>query len=180
MNLPTVNGFQIAFPILDNPATAVFNMLLGKDSDLFFLKADAVVDLEPPVGLSYAHQGPQYRFEYTGHAHIDTHFRFAYDTFGLRQLIRNLCGRRRFAHPQRYHGRFLHQRRLVLQIGRILSSRDGISEGPPSVGEVSTQNHGADPIHIYIEDPNGDGSCGSANSERIKTVTKKGFWRPAS
>lgn len=47
--LKTQNGFQIGFPILDNPAGVVFNMLLGRDADLFFFQAD--INEDKPLKL---------------------------------------------------------------------------------------------------------------------------------
>ncbi len=40
------NGYTIKFPIIDDPRQAIFNLLLGKESDLFTLTVDEVVHAE--------------------------------------------------------------------------------------------------------------------------------------
>ncbi len=55
--LKTQNGFQIGFPILDNPAGVVFNMLLGRDADLFFFQADAEFELDGSEATGWNSRG---------------------------------------------------------------------------------------------------------------------------
>ncbi len=51
---PLDNGVELSFPVFENPAQSVFNLLLGKDSDLFSMDADVNFDAQGSVatGLS--------------------------------------------------------------------------------------------------------------------------------
>ncbi len=82
------DGINFQFPILDNPAAAVFNLLLGKDSDLASFSADFHLASAPDYGGGVSVFGVNVGFG--GSVSIDAHFRFAYDTFGLRELIRDI------------------------------------------------------------------------------------------
>lgn len=160
VTLPTQNGFQIAFPILDDPAGVVFNMLLGKDSDLFYFQADANIELggQEDTGMDFAGQD----IKLVGQGYIDTHFKFGYDTYGLRQLIRNLAaGDASHIVSDITDGFYISDDTYFKMAGEIKLE----AEGPTPLNAVSvsveggiyTQNQGATPIHVYIEDPNGDG-----------------------
>ncbi len=76
------------FPILDDPAAAVFGLLLGKNSDLasFTATFSFGADSSKAPGLSFAGFG----VSVTANANVDGYFRFAYDTMGLREVIRDL------------------------------------------------------------------------------------------
>ncbi len=157
--LQTQNGFQIGFPILNDPAGVVFNMLLGRDADLFFFQADAVAELEGSraTGLSFAGQP----IEFFGQIDIDTHLRFGYDTFGLRQLIANLAaGDASHIVSDITDGFYINSDSYFKMAGAI-GAEFGASVFnviPISIsGGVYTQNSGQDPVHVYIEDPNADG-----------------------
>ncbi len=157
--LSTQNGFQIAFPILNDPASVVFNMLLGRDSDLFYFKADADVQLNGSraTGLSFANQP----IKLVGDAHIQTHLKIAYDTFGLRQLITNLAaGDASNIVSDITDGLYVSDDSYFKMSGSLTAGFDGTAANviPLSIsGGLYTQEHGTVPVHIYIEDPNGDG-----------------------
>jgi hypothetical protein len=180
--LKTQNGFQIGFPILNDPAGVVFNMLLGRDSDLFFFQAAAVVELEgtEATGLSFAGQP----IDFFGQIDIDTHLRFGYDTFGLRQLIAN------FAPGDASHivsditdGFYVNSDSYFK-----LAGASGVDVGFPvgsaifihASGGISTQNHGLDPVHVYIEVPMQTASCGSTSSTSATRGDQQPSLRPAS
>ena len=76
------------FPILTDPADAVFGLILGKDSDLasFDAKIHLAADSNKAPQLSFAGFG----INVTATATVDAEFRFAYDTFGIRKLIGDL------------------------------------------------------------------------------------------
>ncbi len=157
--LTTQNGFQIGFPILNDPAGVVFNMLLGRDADLFFFQADANAALEGSraTGLSFAGMP----IEFFGQIDIDTHLRFAYDTFGLRQLIANLAaGDASHVVSDITDGFYINSDSYFKMAGAI-GARFGstfFDVFPVSIsGGLFTQNSGQDPVHVYIEDPNADG-----------------------
>ena len=160
VSLPTANGFKLNFPVLDDPASVVFSMLLGQDSDLFYLEANADVDLEGSraSGLYFAAQP----INFVGQAHIDTHFRFGYDTYGLRQLIRNLAaGDASHIVSDITDGFYISDDSYFKMSGSITAEAGaeffGGAIGITVEGGVYTQNQGEIPVHVYIEDPNGDG-----------------------
>ena len=64
-------------------------MLVGQDSDLFTLTADYVVNSQGSALPSFSVFG--IGVEFGGEVHADAHFKFAYDTFGLRQLTSHLA-----------------------------------------------------------------------------------------
>ena len=160
VNFPAANGFSIEFPFLDDPAGAVFSMLLGQDSDLFFLEANAVIDLNGSEAsdLSFAGQP----IDFVGQAHIDMHFRFGYDTYGLRQLIRNLAaGDASHIVSDIMDGFYINDDSYFKMAGSIVAEAGtelfGGAIGISVEGGIYTQDGGQTPIHVYIEDPNGDG-----------------------
>lgn len=161
--LKSQNGFQIAFPILNDPAGVVFNMLLGRDADLFFFQADIneenslKLDGSLATGLSFAGQS----IDFFGHVDIDTHLRFGYDTFGLRQLIANLAaGDASNIVSDITDGFYVNSDSYFKMAGAIGVEVDfpvGDAISIDATGGISTQNNGLDPVHVYIEDPNADG-----------------------
>ncbi len=82
------NGINFQFPILDHPATAVFGLLLGEDSDLASFTADFHFASAPDFGSSVSLFGVSIGFG--GSVSVDAHFKFAYDTFGLREMLRDI------------------------------------------------------------------------------------------
>ncbi len=83
-----VGTLRFDFPILDDPAAAVFGLILGKNSDLasFTAQFSFGADSSKAPGLSFAGFG----VSVTASAQVDGYFRFAYDTMGLREVIRDL------------------------------------------------------------------------------------------
>lgn len=157
--LKTQNGFQIGFPILNDPAGVVFNLLLGRDSDLFYFQADASAELQGTraTGLHFAGQ-PINLF---GRMDLDTHLRFGYDTFGLRQLISNLAAGDASHIVSDITDGFYVNSDSYFKMAGAMGAEFGASVlnvFPVSIsGGLYTQNSGLDPVHVYIEDPNADG-----------------------
>ena len=112
------NGFSIQFPILEHPESAVFPLLLGRDSDLFTLDAEMHVSAQGSVATGYSFFG--IGIDFGGEVEIDTKFKFAYDTFGLRSLISDLAAWQHFGRDgrRRYRRRLLCGRRFLLQARR--------------------------------------------------------------
>ncbi len=82
------NGISIDFPIIDNPASVVFQWLIGQNADLF--RVDAGVTLDPvdvdlsgpmPIGIDGGLRGG---------IQPSAHLGLGYDTFGLRRFLDNL------------------------------------------------------------------------------------------
>ncbi len=152
------NGFEIAFPILDDPAGVVFSMLLGRDADLFYFKADADISLEGSraSGLSVFGQG----VNYVGEASLQAHLKFAYDTFGVRELINHIAdGNFDDIFSDITDGFYIKSDsyvRVAGAIGAVAGGSNGIF-GAKIIGGLSTPNHGADPVSVQIIDPNEDG-----------------------
>lgn len=82
------NGISIDFPIIDNPASVVFQWLIGQNADLF--RVDAGVTLEPadidlsgpmPIGIDGGLRGG---------IQPSAHLGLGYDTFGLRRFLDNV------------------------------------------------------------------------------------------
>lgn len=80
-------NFTFAFPIFDNPAQCVFQMLLGRHPDLVKLTADVqfTADSNQLPGLSVAGVG----VTFSGNAVIKAHLELGYDTTGLEEMYRN-------------------------------------------------------------------------------------------
>jgi hypothetical protein len=81
------NGVQLSFPILDDPAGSVFKLLLGQDVDFASFKAE--FHLHPPSWTkTFPFWGP-IDVKLDGSMGFDAYFRVAYDTYGLREFIKN-------------------------------------------------------------------------------------------
>ena len=80
------DGIKYAFPFLDDPKSALFGMLVGRDADLFTLSAhfkvggDFAVDF--PIALGF-------EVGLAGEASADFQLDIGYDTFGLRTFVKN-------------------------------------------------------------------------------------------
>ena len=85
-----VNGIDIAFhlPFLEDPAGAVFGLLLGHDATVASLTVNAHLDSSgSKVGdVSYFGAG----VTFGGDVNADAKFTFGYDTYGLREVIHDL------------------------------------------------------------------------------------------
>ncbi len=79
------NSIDLEFPILDSPGKAIFNVLMGRDSDLFTLKGNLSVDAQESTGADLLGMG----LSFNGAVHLAGQLTFAYDTYGLRELIRD-------------------------------------------------------------------------------------------
>jgi hypothetical protein len=79
------NGLDFEFPIFKNPGKAIFNMLMGRDSDLFTLKGKLAVDAAESTGADLFGMG----LSFDGAVHLAGQLTFAYDTYGLRELTRD-------------------------------------------------------------------------------------------
>jgi hypothetical protein len=152
------NGFDIQFPILDNPAAAVFKLLLGQDSDLFTLTADLNVDARGSVATGFTVFGMG--VDFGGEIHVDEHFKFAYDTFGLRELVNHLAmGDNSHVVSDITDGFYVADDSHISIAGDVFAAA-GVQVGIFGAdvgGFVSTGDSGNDPVSITIDDPNHDG-----------------------
>ena len=151
------NGFSIEFPILDNPEQAIFGMLLGRDSDLVYLKADADVTAHgsQATGLSIFGVG----VNYVSDLHINMHFKFAYDTFGVRELINHLANGETGDILSDITDGFYIDSGSRFEINGGIGAEAGIALGLFDFevdGGIFTGDHGAEPLVISIVDPSGD------------------------
>ena len=152
------NGFNIEFPILDDPAQAVFDMLLGKDADLFYLTADAEVQAQGEMATGL--QVFNVDVVYGGNVDVDFHFKFAYDTFGLRELINDLALGNTSNIGEDITDGFYIDDTSYFNLGGQIYAGVGISVAVFSAkvgGFVSTDDGGEEPVTITIDDPNNDG-----------------------
>ncbi|HEX3727472.1 MAG TPA: hypothetical protein VHV08_14560, partial [Pirellulales bacterium] len=153
------NQFSIDFPILDDPAGVVFNMLLGRDSDLASLTAKAHVVSEAdlgPTGLSILGQG----IDYDGKVNLDLNFKFAYDTFGLRELINQLAGGGTVDVLSDIGDGFYIGGDSFFNMAGSINADAGLSLGIFDVsvsGGASTGNAGQTPVSVTVDDPPADG-----------------------
>ena len=153
------NGFSIQFPLLDNPASAIFNMILGKDSDLFSLTADAHIQVQgelAPSGLYVFNQ----EVIFGGEVDVDLHFKFAYDTFGLRELINHLVDGQTSDIASDITDGFYIATNSYFNLAGDIFAGIGESIGPVEVlldGHVSTGDDGNNPIAVSVANPTDDG-----------------------
>ena len=147
------NGFSINFPILDDPASAVFKLLLGQDSDLAVLTADAHIVSDAdlgPTGLSVFGQGVDYK----GHVNIDMHLKFAYDTFGLRELINDLSNGKTSDIPGDILDGFYVSDDSYFKMAGDINASAGLSLGifnASVTGSVSTPDDGTTPVSVTVD-----------------------------
>jgi hypothetical protein len=149
-------NFNFDFPILDNPASAVFGMLLGKDSDLVSVTADVKFSSNGSQagGLSFAGVG----FTFGGDVAVDAHLRLAYDTFGLRELIRDVGTGNGNLLTDITDGFYL-DTSSYFKIAGDIHAGFGFSYGLVSVGaqgDIGTGNFGNDYIGITVNPQPGD------------------------
>ncbi len=155
---PLDNGFDIEFPAIKDPEQAVFNLLLGKDSDLFSITADANLTAEGSVatGLSIFGMG----IEFSGSVDVSARFKFGYDTFGLRELINDLAnGKTSGIAGDITDGFYMSDDSFFKMNGQIsagIESSLGIFSATVG-GFVSTGDDGDDPVSVTVDDPNHDG-----------------------
>lgn len=92
---------------------------------------------------------------------IDTHLRFGYDTYGLRQLIANLAAGDASHIVSDITDGFYVNSDSYFKMAGAMGAEWGASVlnvFPVDIsGGFYTQNSGLDPVHVYIEDPNADG-----------------------
>ena len=79
------NSIDLEFPILNSPGKAIFNLLMGRDSDLITLKGNLAVDASESTGADLFGMG----LSFNGAVHLAGQLTFAYDTYGLRELVRD-------------------------------------------------------------------------------------------
>ncbi len=152
------NGYEIHFPILDDPKAAVFGMLLGRDSDLFTFTADYTFNSQGSELPSFSVYGMGVKFG--GDVHMQAHFKFAYDTFGLRQLLNHLAdGNTADVSGDIIAGFYIADDSHFTLKGDLFAgvgARVAIFSADVG-GFVKTDNEGNDPVSITINDPNHDG-----------------------
>lgn len=152
------NGYEIKFPILDSPRDSVFGLLLGKDADLFTLTADYAISSQASELPSFSVFGMG--VEFTGDVDVDLHFKFAYDTYGLRKLVNHLAaGDTSQTASDIIDGFYIADDSYFNLAGALkagVGARFGIFSATVG-GFVSTDDSGIEPVSITIDDPNNDG-----------------------
>jgi len=154
------NGFSVRFPILEDPASAVFPMLLGRDGDLFTLDAEVHQNAKGSVATGFSVFG--IGVDFGGEVEVDTKFKFAYDTFGIRNLISDIAAGNTSAATiaeDIVDGFYLASDSFFELAGTIYAAAGaGIGIFSARVGGfVSTGDSGDEPVSITIVDPNNDG-----------------------
>ncbi len=174
-------GFQIEFPIFDDPASAIFNMLLGRDSDLFYFQADADVKLQGSQASPFSVFAMPIR--YVGEADVKTHFKFAYDTYGFRHMLNGLANGGNSNPIEDLLNGFYIKSDSYFSVAGQIKAEAGQSIGLFGFsvdGGLSTGNAGTEPVSVVIVDPNQMESSGSASSLRTvpssRPVRWKGVW----
>jgi hypothetical protein len=151
-------GFQIEFPIFDDPASAIFNMLLGRDSDLFYFQADADVKLQGSQASPFSVFAMPIR--YVGEADVKTHFKFAYDTYGFRHMLNGLANGGNSNPIEDLLNGFYIKSDSYFSVAGQIKAEAGQSIGLFGFsvdGGLSTGNGGTEPVSVVIVDPNQDG-----------------------
>jgi hypothetical protein len=80
---------QFSVPLLDDPSSVFYGLLLGRNTDLVSLDVNldqSPPELRVPSGLQFAGLG----VDLDAHFHFDVHFHIGYDTYGLMELLRQL------------------------------------------------------------------------------------------
>ncbi len=152
------NGYKIDFPILDDPRQAIFNLLLGKESDLFTLTVDEVVTAQGGQVPSLSVFG--IGVEFGGEINIDAHFKFAYDTLGIREMLNDIASGNTSNIPNDIRDGYYLSDDSHFMLNGSLVAGVGVAIGIYSAkvgGFVSTDNSGDDPVSITLDDPNHDG-----------------------
>ncbi len=154
------NGFSVRFPILEDPASAVFPMLLGRDGDLFTLDAEVHQSAKGSTATGFSVFG--IGVDFGGEVEVDTKFKFAYDTFGIRNLISDIAAGNTSAASIAENivdGFYLASDSFFELAGTIFAAAGaGIGIFSARVGGfVSTGDSGDEPVSITIVDPNNDG-----------------------
>ncbi len=78
------DGFNFSFPILDDPANGIFQLLLGRDISLFKVTLDENADATesfsfPALGIL--------NIGFEGVVHVQLHAEVGYDTLGIREFL---------------------------------------------------------------------------------------------
>lgn len=152
------NGYTIKFPIIDDPRQAIFNLLLGKESDLFTLTVDEVVHAEggQVPSLSVFGMG----VEFGGQIDVDAHLQLSYDTLGLREMLNDIASGNTSKIPDDIKDGYYVTPDSHFKLSGSLVAGVGVAIGIYSAevgGFVSTDNSGDDPVSITFNDPNHDG-----------------------
>ncbi|HND51157.1 MAG TPA: hypothetical protein PLV92_02130, partial [Pirellulaceae bacterium] len=80
------DGIQLTFPMFSDPAGTVFQLLIGRDVDLFHLHAN--YDFHAPIGApDIPVPGLPIDMRFGGHVDAHVNFDIGYDTFGLRKML---------------------------------------------------------------------------------------------
>ena len=166
------NGYTIKFPIIDDPRQAIFNLLLGKESDLFTLTVDEVVHAEggQVPSLSVFGMG----VEFGGAIDVDAHLQLSYDTLGLREMLNDIASGNTSKIPDDIKDGYYVTPDSHFKLSGSLVAGVGVAIGIYSAkvgGFVSTDNSGDDPVSITFDDPNHDGKVRLSEIEAGATHT---------
>jgi hypothetical protein len=166
-------NFGISFPIIDDPVTAGFRLILGQPATLVHFTADASLDMSSQNldGLSVAGVG----LNFDGDVSLTAHLGFGYDTTGLVEAISDAGSDPGKIPSDILDGFYLDagtgpgatQIQLQGSIGPDLSFNFGIFSlsfaGDIDTGKDSDGN--LLPIGLYLNDPSGAGQLRFGESE---------------
>ncbi len=148
--------FNFSLPILTNPAQGVFDLLLGHDTPLVSLTAEMHVDADSgnADGLSFSGVG----LTFHGFVKADAKLTFNYDTFGLREVIRDLGpgGNAGSIPGDIADGFYVDTANTSLSVSGGIYAQLGASYGIVSIGVnggINTGNLGNEPITVNVIDP---------------------------
>ena len=131
---------------------------MGRDADLFTFTADYTFDSQGSALPSFSVYGMGVVFE--GDVHMEAHFKFAYDTYGLRQLVNHLADGNSSHVAEDVLAGFYIADDSILSLSGGLKAGVGARFAIVSVtlgGFVSTDNEGQEPVSVTVDDPNNDG-----------------------
>ena len=148
------------FPILEDPATQAFGLLLGHDATLVSMTVNVHIDAASSRLPSISYFGAGLTFDKS--VHLDANLTFAYDTFGLRAVLHDLTHSKPDGTPYGASNivadiakGFYVSAASKLDIGGEIGIHAGYSLGLASFsvgGDVGTPNDGNDSVSITLPD----------------------------
>ncbi len=157
------SSVKLDYPIVDDPADCVFQLLLGQDAPLVRLTADvpsARARGSVASGLSFFGMG----LNVTGDITVNAHLELGYDTFGIRELLGAIVspGFDPGEIPSDIGDGFYVSDSTQFSLAGRIGIEKGIDFGllhAAAGGYVRTGNEGHAPVMISIADPTpGDGT----------------------
>jgi hypothetical protein len=175
--IPTNNSFSdnfdLEFPILTDPAAAVYGMLLGKDSPLVTFDATLTAQASTATfpSLSFSGLG----INLGGSVALNVNFDGGYDTYGLREALRDIAGGNASNIPTDILDGLYMGDDSAIKINGSIGMSASVSAYFASVsvgGFIGTGNNGTDPITVGINDPgneNGNSDNGKLRFDEFRS-----------